>query len=105
MLRQLYTTQVMQWTAPEQRARLTASSLAQHPCGHLSRVLCGKLPGGSGNAALILAQLGGQGVSNFPHASRVGCSERLCENPKIANRVPTGGQDRAPAMYSGPTSA
>ena len=33
-----------------------------------------------------------------------GCSERLCENPNIANRVPTGGQDRAPAMYSGPTS-
>ena len=34
----------------------------------------------------------------------VSSSESLCENPKIANRVPTGGKDRAPAMYSGPTS-
>jgi len=42
--------------------------------------------------------------SNFPHASRVSWSERLCENPEFANRVPTGSQDHAPAMYSGPTS-
>ena len=40
----------------------------------------------------------------FPHARRVSCSERLCENPEFANRVPTAGQDRAPAMHSGPTS-
>ena len=25
----------------------------------------------------------------FPHASRVSCSERLCDNPEFANRVPT----------------
>jgi len=37
-------------------------------------------------------------------ARRVSFSERLCENPKIATRVPTGGQDRAPAKHSGPTS-
>ena len=33
-----------------------------------------------------------------------GFSERLCENPEFANRVPTGNQDRAPAKHSGPTS-
>ena len=33
-----------------------------------------------------------------------GCKERLCEDPEIANRVPTGGQDCAPAKHSGPTS-
>ena len=32
----------------------------------------------------------------------VSSSERPSENPKIANRVPAGGQYRAPAMCSGP---
>jgi hypothetical protein len=36
-----------------------------------------KLPGGSGNGLSILAHFGGQGFSNFPHASRVSCSELL----------------------------
>ena len=31
----------------------------------------------------------GKSRSSFPHASRVSCSERLCENPEFANRVPT----------------
>jgi hypothetical protein len=37
-------------------------------------------------------------------ARRVSFSERLSETPQIANRAPTAGQDRAPAMYSDPTS-
>jgi len=37
----------------------------------------GQLPGGSGNAPPILAQLDGHGTTNFPHASRVSCSEVL----------------------------
>ena len=48
-----------------------------------------QLPGGSGNGPFILAHSGGQDTANFPHASRVSCSERLCENPEFANRVPT----------------
>jgi hypothetical protein len=43
----------------------------EQPCGHLSHVLYGKLPGGSGNAQTILAQLGGQGFSDFPRASLI----------------------------------
>ena len=34
-----------------------------------------KLPGGSGLAGLIIAHSGRQGISNFPHSSRVSCSE------------------------------
>jgi len=73
----------------------------------------GTLPGGSGNGPLILAHSGGPGTLQLsarqPGQSKIlvsfqGCSERLSENPKIANRVPTGGQDRAPAKHSGPTS-
>jgi len=52
----------------------------------------------------LYGNLAGSTSSNFTHASRVSCSESLCENPKTANRVPTGGQDRAPAKLSGPTS-
>ena len=36
-----------------------------------------QLPGGSGNGPPIFAQLGGQGISNLPHASGVSCSELL----------------------------
>jgi len=57
-----------------------------------------------GRSAFILGQLGRQGASAFLPASRVGYRERLCENPRITNRVPTTRQDRAPAMYSDPTS-
>ena len=35
----------------------------------------GQLPGGLGDGSLILAHSGGHGMSNFPHASRVSCSE------------------------------
>ena len=63
-----------------------------------------KLPGGSASAPPILAQPGRQDTPSHPLASRVSFSESLCENPKIANRVPTGGQDRAPAKHSGPYS-
>ena len=44
-----------------------------------------------GPYAFILGYLGGQGLIAFPAASRVCISESLCENPKTANRVPTGG--------------
>jgi len=64
----------------------------------------GQLPGGSGNGPSILAHFGRPGTLPFSAASRVSCSERLCENPEFANRVPTGGQDRAPAKHSGPIS-
>ena len=43
----------------------------------------------SGNGRLILAHSGRRGTPRFPPASRVSCSERLCENPEFANRVPT----------------
>jgi hypothetical protein len=36
-----------------------------------------QLLGGPGSGPLILAQLGGQDICNFPHASRVSCSELL----------------------------
>ena len=42
-----------------------------------SHDLYGELPGGSGNGPPILAHLGGHGISNFPHASRVSWSEVL----------------------------
>ena len=34
----------------------------EQPCGHPSRVLCGELPGSSGNGPLIVAHSGGQGT-------------------------------------------
>jgi len=37
----------------------------------------GQLPGGSGNGRLILGHSGGQATADFPHASRVSCSELL----------------------------
>ena len=48
-----------------------------------------QLPGGPGIGSSILALFGRHVISNLPHASRVSCSERLCENPEFANRVPT----------------
>jgi hypothetical protein len=42
-----------------------------------------------GIGRLIIAHPGRQDTFHFPHASRVSCSERLCENPEFANRVPT----------------
>ena len=44
----------------------------------------GQLPGGSGYGLLIVAQLGGQGFSDFRHASRVSCSELLCVRERQA---------------------
>jgi len=64
----------------------------------------GNCPAAQATLRPLYGNLAGTTSSDFPHASRVSCSERLCENPKIANRVPTGGRDRAPAKHSGPTS-
>jgi len=50
-----------------------------------SHDLYGELPGGSGNGPPILAHLGGHGISNFPHASRVSWSEVLAR-PDTAPR-------------------
>ena len=40
-------------------------------------MICMGLPGGSGNGCPILAHSARQGISVFPHASRVACSELL----------------------------
>ena len=46
-------------------------------------------PPARATVALFSRISAGKSRSNLPHASRVRCSGRLCENPKNANRVPT----------------
>jgi hypothetical protein len=75
-----------------------------------------------GLGTIILRQLGRRGTSTYPPASRVsrrpfvpdvttgilvsvqGFSERLCEKPRFANRVPTHRPSRALTRCTKPTS-
>jgi hypothetical protein len=66
--------------------------------------LCASCPAARATAHTFSRILAGKRRSNFPHASRVSCSESLCGKPEIANRVPTHSPGRAPAIHSGPTS-
>ena len=63
------------WKLGDTEALRDERQLGRHVDLLTNKAFSWKLPGGSGNIASILAQVGGQVTPDFPHGSRVGCSE------------------------------
>jgi hypothetical protein len=72
-------------------------NIVRHKCVRAPNGLELSCPAEAGRHPPIVAHAGGPGTPPYGPARRVSFSESLCENPRIANRVPTHSPSRAAA--------